>query len=1016
MTLQINLNLLADNNGVAGEALTQDRIAVNDSFFVEIEVADVRDNSAGVIGLALDIEWDAAILEASETEITDQLPFNPQGTIDNETGLIAALGAGAIPNFDLGEAVGIDTLERFALIRFQGELASDAPIPLTVTVSDPRNVAFADGTPFDSDGVEIEAQTIEVVQGNNPPTLVNDIADVTAIEDQELSFTVPDDTFQDIDEGDRLRYSASLNSEGNLPSWLSFDPDNKTFSGTPENSDVGSLYLKVRVTDNDGATASNSFFLNVENTNDLPILANEISDTTAVEDKEFSFTIPDDTFRDIDQGDRLTYSAILNDGEKLPKWLTFDAETKTFSGTPDNSDVGVLELKVRATDNAGKTTSDRFFLTVENVDDPPVVSNQIADVEVDEDSENSLIDISDTFRDADGEDSEIVKTVVANSNEDLVTATIRANDLTLDYQENRSGKAEITIQAESNGETVTDIFEVTVNSVDDLPVVSNPLDDVEVNENAAAQIIDLSNVFRDLDGDEIALDVRTNGNDLVTPTLDGTDLTLDFLKDRFGSAEITIEATANSQVISDTFTVRVNEVVPPSPTNTPPILANEIADVRATEDSEFNLTIDSDTFIDPDEGDRLTYSAILNGGGELPNWLTFDADTKTFSGTPDNSDVGTLNLKVNVTDKEGEIASDRFFLTVENVDDPPVVSNPIADVVVDEDSENTVIDLTDLFSDVDNENSEIALTLAGNSNESLVTASIEANQITLDYLPDRFGTSEITVRGESNSKTIEDTFTVNVNSVNDPPIVENPLTDDTATSGEYFELTIAEDSFSDHDLEDSLIYSATTGDGSDLPAWLSFATDTQTFSGTPGNTDAGDLKIAVRATDSSGAMVSDSFTLTVASPSADDTDSIVYRFFNTSTGVHFYTIDEVEKDYVLNNLSNYILEEGTYAAVDPLTGEEVYRFFNNQTGAHLYTTDKVEKDYIIENLGNFDYEGIKFYASETQVDNSVPVYRFYEPSKGVHFYTSNEVEKTFVEDNLANYIPEGVAYYAFPIL
>ena len=37
MTLKVNLNLLADNNGVAGEALTQDQITVNDSFFVEIE-------------------------------------------------------------------------------------------------------------------------------------------------------------------------------------------------------------------------------------------------------------------------------------------------------------------------------------------------------------------------------------------------------------------------------------------------------------------------------------------------------------------------------------------------------------------------------------------------------------------------------------------------------------------------------------------------------------------------------------------------------------------------------------------------------------------------------------------------------------------------------------------------------------------------------------------------------------------------------------------------------------------
>ena len=110
-----------------------------------------------------------------------------------------------------------------------------------------------------------------------------------------------------------------------------------------------------------------------------------------------------------------------------------------------------------------------------------------------------------------------------------------------------------------------------------------------------------------------------------------------------------------------------------------------------------------------------------------------------------------------------------------------------------------------------------------------------------------------------------------------------------------------------------------------------------------------------------------------------------------------------------------IRDEGeSYASVEQSTGEEVYRFFNSQMGVHLYTTSEVERDSIIETLDNFSYEGVKFYAYETQIDNSVPVYRFYEPTIGVHFYTPNEAEKTYVEDNLPNYNFEGIAYYAFP--
>lgn len=155
----------------------------------------------------------------------------------------------------------------------------------------------------------------------------------------------------------------------------------------------------------------------------------------------------------------------------------------------------------------------------------------------------------------------------------------------------------------------------------------------------------------------------------------------------------------------------------------------------------------------------------------------------------------------------------------------------------------------------------------------------------------------------------------------------------------------------------------------------------------------------------------------VDSSTATYSASTVYRFYNPSKGVHFYTADEAEKNYVIENLDSYEFEGESYRTVDPLTGseaEEVYRFFNSTTGVHLYTTSEAEKDYIIDNLSNFAFEGTKFYAYENATTETIPVYRFYEPSIGVHFYTPSESERAFVEQNLLNYNFEGVAYYAFP--
>ena len=151
--------------------------------------------------------------------------------------------------------------------------------------------------------------------------------------------------------------------------------------------------------------------------------------------------------------------------------------------------------------------------------------------------------------------------------------------------------------------------------------------------------------------------------------------------------------------------------------------------------------------------------------------------------------------------------------------------------------------------------------------------------------------------------------------------------------------------------------------------------------------------------------------------SSDIIGSTVFRFFDSSTGVHFYTASETERDFINNNLDNYELEGESYTTVNPNNSEDaaaIYRFFNPVTGEHLYTANEAERDSIINNLANFEFEDVAFYAFETNVENTIPVYRFYEPTIGVHFYTANETERTFVTENLSNYSFEGIAYYALP--
>ena len=97
-------------------------------------------------------------------------------------------------------------------------------------------------------------------------------------------------------------------------------------------------------------------------------------------------------------------------------------------------------------------------------------------------------------------------------------------------------------------------------------------------------------------------------------------------------------------------------------TNTAPVLANAIADQTSAENAAWSYQVGSGAFSDGD-GDALTYSATLGDGTSLPGWLSFNAATRTFSGTPPQSFAGTLNLKVTASDGSATV-SDTFALTV----------------------------------------------------------------------------------------------------------------------------------------------------------------------------------------------------------------------------------------------------------------------------------------------------------------------------------------------------------------
>ncbi|MEQ9355788.1 putative Ig domain-containing protein, partial [Coleofasciculus chthonoplastes] len=275
------------------------------------------------------------------------------------------------------------------------DTGDETQLNILVTASDGQG-----GT--QTDGFELDITPAPVV--NNDPTLVSAIADQTVEAEDAFSLNITNN-FTDVD-GDSLTYSATLADGNDLPSWLTFNSQTGTFSGTPDTGDETQLNILVTASDGQGGTQTDGFELDITPApvvNNDPTLVSAIADQTVEAEDSFSLDITNN-FTDVD-GDNLTYSATLEDGTALPDWLTFDSETGTFSGTPDARDETQLNILVTASDGQGGTQTDGFELDITPapvVNNDPTLVSAIADQNVEAEDSFSL-DITNNFTDVDGD-------------------------------------------------------------------------------------------------------------------------------------------------------------------------------------------------------------------------------------------------------------------------------------------------------------------------------------------------------------------------------------------------------------------------------------------------------------------------------------------------------------------------------------------------------------------------------------------------------------------------------------
>ena len=176
---------------------------------------------------------------------------------------------------------------------------------------------------------------------------------------QAVKFALAANTFTD-PQGSKLTYSATLSNGTALPSWLSFNASNETFTGTVPVGTAG-LSIKVTATDSYGLSSSETFAVSTP-APVAPVVTAQTATQTWTAGQTVNLALAANTFTD-PQGEALTYSATQSNGTALPTWLKFNSTTDTFTGTAPTTATS-LTLKVIATNAGGVSASETFGVTV----------------------------------------------------------------------------------------------------------------------------------------------------------------------------------------------------------------------------------------------------------------------------------------------------------------------------------------------------------------------------------------------------------------------------------------------------------------------------------------------------------------------------------------------------------------------------------------------------------------------------------------------------------------------------
>ena len=243
---------------------------------------------------------------------------------------------------------------------------------------------------------------------------------------------------------------------------------------------------------------------------------------------------------------------------------------------------------------------------------PPYVVNPVQNVVFNDYPQTLQVNLNGVATDPDDPDENITYSIVSNSNPSALTATMSGKILVMTRQNANQAIVDLTMRANSDGQTVDFNVHVIINQVvDNPPYIVNPVQDVVFDDFPQTLQVNLDGVASDPDDPDeniLYMIVGNSNPDALSTSMSGKILVLTRRNEDAAVADLTMRAASDGQYVNFNVHVIINQIV-----DEPPFILNPVPEVVLDEfpqTLQVNLEGVASDPDDPDEG--ITYGIVSN--------------------------------------------------------------------------------------------------------------------------------------------------------------------------------------------------------------------------------------------------------------------------------------------------------------------------------------------------------------------------------------------------------------------